>query len=110
MKPFLDLTCEQVFPQVSRAAISFLFRTAIVPITATRFPGCPLRGEHTSAFSATKKIGEWEIVLLLPSALMLPARKNFLNGFKLTRRKNWRKASGKIFVVMLGKTEVRTIR
>jgi len=109
LKPFSNLTCEQVFAQIFRATVSFLFRTAIVPIAAARFSSRPLCREHAATIFATKKIGEWKIVCATHLTLMFSARKYFLDGFKLVRRKNWRKASGKIFVVVFCESEISAI-
>ena len=86
MEPFLDLAYEQVFAQIPRTTISFLFRTAIVSIPTTHFSRTPLSGKHTATLAATKKIGKGEIVLAAYLALMLSARKDFLNGFKLGKQ------------------------
>ena len=104
------LTCEQVFAQIFRGARAFLFRASVIAVAAARFSGCPLRGKHRATFGAPKKIGEWKIVRAAHSTLAFPARKNFLDGFKLARRKNGGKASGKILVVMLGESEICAVR
>src|SRR3990167_1831945 len=109
LKLFFDLESERIFLQISLTTFSFLFRTAIIAIATAHFSSTPLGGYHASTFSTTKKSGERKIVRYFAMSRMRSHGKLFLHSFKQCRRKNWRKASGKILVAMFGKSQVRTI-
>src|SRR3989338_3378054 len=110
MKLFLNLESEHIFLQISLTTFSFLFRAPIITIATAHFSSTPLSSYHRATFTTTKKSGERKIVRYFAMSRMRSHEKLFLHSFKQCRRKNWRKASGKILLTMLGKSQVSTIR
>src|SRR3989344_5973665 len=110
LKLFLNLESERIFLQISLTTFSFLFRTAIITIPTAHFSSTPFSCYHRATLATTKKSGEWKIVRYFAMPRMRSHGKLFLHSFKQCRRKNWRKASGKIFSVMQSEAEICTIR
>src|SRR3990167_9556510 len=106
LKLFLNLESERGFLQISLTTFSFLFRTAIITIATAHFSGTPLRSYHRATFATTKKSGERKIVRYFAMPRMRSLEKSFLHSFKQGRGKNWRKASGEIFLTMLGEAKI----